>query len=196
MNLDRTMRYIAFGWAMVSTLLAATFTAGYAMTDPGGWRGVALTLAWLTPLMLASVAAARWPRRAVRPLAVAVAAVVLLELAAVLPGIGWADVENQVGPVRAVAVFTLAAPLAVLGLRRTVAAGRLSTVLGLATVALSLPPAPGSAPMRVVGLCTAVTGLLYLLSSRRHGPPRSATRVAGQQRPNRGQGAAIRPGAD
>ena len=126
MNLDRIIRYVAFGWATVSTLLAATFTAVYAMNDPGGWRGVALILVWLIPLALLSVAAARWPRRAVRPLTVAVAAVVLLELATVLLGTGWADVEGQLGPIRAVAVLTLAGPLAVLGLRRPFVAGQLS----------------------------------------------------------------------
>jgi hypothetical protein len=165
-NLNRTLRWVAFGWAALFTALAGAFTAGYALDDPGGWRGVGLVAAWLVPLALLTAAAIRWPRKVVGPLAIAAGLTVMAEAAALVAHRVWADFENGVGPVRAVVVFTLAAPLAVLALHRIVAAAWLLSGLGLATLLLSMPPGAGSAPMRVVGFCVLVSGLLYVLSNR------------------------------
>jgi hypothetical protein len=164
--MSRTLRWVAFVWAALFTALAGLFTAGYALDDPGGWRGVGLVAAWLVPLALLTGAAVRWPRKVIGPLTVAVGAAVLAEAAALVSHRGWADFENRVGPVRAVVVFTLAAPLAVLGLRRIVGAAWLLSGLGLATLSLSMAPGAGSAPMRVVGFCVLISGLLYALSNR------------------------------
>jgi hypothetical protein len=110
---------------------------------------------------------------------------VLMEVSALVIRSGWTDIENRLGPIRAIAVFTLAAPLAVLGLRRPAVAGRLLLVLGVATVVLSVPPAPGSAPMGVVGTFVTISGLLYALSNRFRGtdrgrPPTAALSAAGR----------------
>jgi hypothetical protein len=170
---DRVIRYVGFGWAVLFTLTAGLFTAGYALDDPGGWRGVTLVAAWLVPLGVLTVIAAEWPRKGGRVLTAAVAIAVLLEVSALIAGTGRADLEEGSGPLRAVSAFALATPLAVLGLRRPVAAARLLLILGIATVVLSFTRGAGSAPMGAAGVGVVVTGLLYLLSnrSRRHGRP-------------------------
>jgi hypothetical protein len=145
---------------------ASAFTIGYALDEPGGWPGLGIVAVWLAPLLLLAVMAWRWPRRAVPVLCVAAAAVVLLDVVALVVGADWGGFEDRVGPVRAIAAFTVAGPLAVLGLRHAVAAGWALLAIGAVPAALSMLVGPGSAPLLLIGVALTLAGLLYLLSSR------------------------------
>jgi hypothetical protein len=177
--LARVVKY--GGFAVLATFVAgaAVFTAGYALTDPGGWVGGLAVAAWLLPLAVLTILAALRPADAGTALAIATGTVVLVDLIAVVVGAGWASVEDRLGPVRAVATFTVAGPLAVLGLRRPAAAGRQLLVLGLATTATSLTGWAGSSPMRAVGTVTLAAGLLFLLADGLTPRRRQAGRPAG-----------------
>jgi hypothetical protein len=188
----RIIRYFAFSSMVLFTVVASLFTAGYAMDDPGGWQGIASVAAWLVPMVLLAVVAWRWPAQAVPVLGAATVAVVLLALWAFIAGPDWGAVEDRIGPVRAVAAFAVAGPLAVLGLKRAVAAGWALVALGLAPAVLSARVGPGSSPVLVVTTFVTLAGLLYLLSSRfdrpragsRHTAPNRAWAISqAEQRP-------------
>jgi hypothetical protein len=166
MDTARVLRYVAFILMVLFTVTASSLTAAYAMDDPGGWRGAALIAAWLVPLILLTIVAWRSPTQAVPVLAVATGLVVLLHAWAFIAGPAWGPVEDRIGPVRAVAAFTVAGPLAVLGLRRAAAAGWAMLALGLLPAVLSARVGPGSSPVLLVTVLVTTAGLLYLLSAR------------------------------
>lgn len=166
MSTAPVIRYVAFSVLATFTVAASLFTIGYALDEPGGWPGAWSVAAWLVPLLLLAVMSWRWPQRAVPVLCVAAAAVVLLNAVAFVAGTDWGAFEDRVGPVRAIAAFTVAGPLAVLGLRHAVAAGWALLAIGVLPVALSVRIGPGSAPVFVIGVVVTFGGLLYLLSSR------------------------------
>jgi hypothetical protein len=165
------LRYVAFSLMVLFTVVGSLFTAAYALDDPGGWRGALLVAGWLVPLTVLAVVAWRWPARAVPALAVATCAVVLLHGWAFIAGSEWGAVEDRIGPIRAVAAFSVAGPLAVLGLRRAAAAGWSMLALGLLPAVVSARVGPGSSPVFLVAGAVTVAGLLYLLSSRFDRPP-------------------------
>ena len=153
--------------------------AGETFTDPGGWAAAGLVAAWAVPL--AGLAALSWfrPGWAVWVLtalsAVVIGASVLL---AVSPR-AWRAFEDRHGPVQAVIIFVVVAAVAVLGLKRTLAAGILMVAVGVIPVAVSsLGGLAGAAPLAVVSTAPVITGVLYLVSAhlaKRPPPPASAS---------------------
>jgi hypothetical protein len=146
----RVFRYVAFSLMVLFTAVASLFTAANAMDDPGGWQGAAFVAAWLVPLVVLAAVAWRSPAHAVPVLWTATGLVVLLDVWAFVAGSAWGAVEDRVGPIRAVAAFAVAGPLAVLGLRLAAAAGWAMLTLGLLPAVLSTRAGPGSSPVFMV----------------------------------------------
>jgi hypothetical protein len=91
---------------------------------------------------------------------------------------GWRSFEDRNGPIRTIAVFALAAAVAVLGLKRTAVAGVMLLVLSIVPIAVSsLGSNLGFTSLVVASSPAFVTGILYLLSAfvaGRSAPPRRA----------------------
>lgn len=87
----------------------------------------------------------------------------------------WRSFEDQHGPIRAVLTFLLVTPIALLGLKRTAAAGVLLLAVGIVPVAVSsLGSFLGLASLSVVSTAPIITGVLYLVSAHmaaRSAPP-------------------------
>jgi hypothetical protein len=87
----------------------------------------------------------------------------------------WREFEDRNGPIRFIAMFILAGPIGVLGLRRTMAAGVMLVVLAVVPIVISsLGSGLGFLPMAVVGTLSLISGALYLASAaraRRAAPP-------------------------
>jgi hypothetical protein len=94
-------------------------------------------------------------------------AVVLASLWIAVDPDTWRVIEDQYGPVRAVAVFVLSAAVGVLGLNRTVIAGWLLVALGVLPIAASsLASFTGTVSLSAVSVIRLMTGILYLVSVR------------------------------
>ena len=160
----RAIKRLGFGVIAVFSLLAGLFIAGEAFEEPGGIGAISL-LAWLTPLV--GLATLAWFRpRLATPIMIALSGVVVLASLwfAVDPD-AW-RVEDQYGPVRAVAVFVLGAAVGVLGLKRTAIAGWLLVALGVLPIAASsLGSFAGAVSLSVVSVIPLITGILYLVSA-------------------------------
>lgn len=163
----RAVTRLGFGIMAGFSLVGGLFIAGEAFDDPGGAAAVRLVLAWLVPLLVLVamvVFAARWGPWVLAGLTVVM--VVASVLFAVDPA-RWRTMEDQVGPVRAIAVFVLAAALGVLGLNRTALAGWLLVVVGLAPVIISgLGDPAGVVTLSVVSVIPVIAGVLYLVSAQ------------------------------
>ena len=161
----RAIKRLGFGVIAVFSLLAGLFIAGEAFEEPGGIGAISLVLAWLIPLV--GLAGLAWFRpRLATPIMIALSGVVVLASLwfAVDPD-AW-RVEDQYGPVRAVAVFVLGAAVGVLGLKRTAIAGWLLVALGVLPIAASsLGSFAGAVSLSVVSVIPLITGILYLVSA-------------------------------
>lgn len=162
---ENVLRRVGFSLIAVTTLAFGVFVVGETLDDPGGWAAVGLIALWAVPLVVLCLVAWRLPGPALTLLAVLTGLLVLASLWFVLAPGAWRDVENQVGPVRAIAVWVLAAAVAVLGLRRTRPAAVLLLVIALVPLALTGLRHGGSASLAVMALPALITGVLYLLSS-------------------------------
>lgn len=177
------VRYVAFGFMTLFGVLATLFVAGYAFTDLALATAVALTAAWVVPMVVLSVFALRRPEPMARVLAwgagIVSAATLLDSAIGIVPRDDW-------GPVLAVVVLALAVPLAFLGLHRTRTAGILMVVLAgaqLAATVLGVALAgrgdDGPGPAGLLGTSSGVvvapillTGLLYLAAAALAREPR------------------------
>ena len=176
---DRSFRARALVWTAAAilaafTVLAGMFISGYALADPGGAEGVMLILSWAVPM--AALAALAWlrPAWAAPALTVLTALLIAAGIWFAVDSASWRAFENANGPVRAVAVLVLAFPAAVLGLKRTPAAGWLLLALGLGPVAFSaLGSLAGVVALSAISVVPLITGLLFLVSARM--APGSAT---------------------
>ncbi|TNC20665.1 hypothetical protein [Amycolatopsis alkalitolerans] len=154
----RVLKYLSFGLVAFYAVFGCAFIIGEVLTDPGGLRGVLLTLSWLVPMAALVVCAALWPRMATNLLTIAAAIVALF----ILIDLAFDIVhEDDVGPVGAIAAFAVAVPLGVLGLRRPVHAGWLLVLVG----APLLASLHGSA--MAVAVPVVLVGGLYLLAGYR-----------------------------
>ena len=91
---------------------------------------------------------------------------------------GWRSFENLHGPIRAVITFVPVAPIALLGLKRTAAAGVLLLVVGVVPLAVSsLGSLLGFASLSVVSSAPVIRGILYLVSARIAGRPAPPVRA-------------------
>ena len=102
----------ALTWAILFSLLAGLFAAGYAMDDPGGLAGFGLVLLIFGPMVLGSLLAWRLP---------GIAFPILLVVTVLAAGFGvWnlidplslVDIENRYGPISAIGSFITMVPLA------------------------------------------------------------------------------------
>ena len=163
----RAIKRLGFGVIAVFSVLAGVFIAGEAFEEPGGIGAISLVFAWLIPLIV--LAGLAWFRpRLATPIMIALSGVVVLASLwfAVDPD-AWRVIEDQYGPVRAVAVFVLSAAVGVLGLKRTVIAGWLLVALGVLPIAASsLGSFAGAVSLSVVSVIPLITGILYLASAR------------------------------
>lgn len=157
---------------LVLMLLVCAFgllwAAAEAMADPGGWLAVALTAAWLVPLLLLT-GLALWRPELAQPVILVVA--VLLGLVLVFSAVAqgtWSDLENHVGPFRAVGLLALALPTAVLAWHRPLTGGSVLLALGALATVLGMVlrgRVGGSAALGVVALPIVLSGALFLLST-------------------------------
>jgi hypothetical protein len=174
----RFLKRSGFTLMALSTLFFGAFIVGETFTDPGGWKAVGLVAAWAVPL--AGLAAVAWyrPDWAVRVFAVLTAVAIGMSIWFAMSPHGWRSFENQNGPIRGIITFVLAAAIALLGLKRTAAAGVLLLVLGIVPVAVSgLGTLGGLGSLVVVSSAPVVTGILYLLSARMTDQPAPSART-------------------
>jgi hypothetical protein len=162
----RALERIGFAVMAVFAVVAGLFIAGEAFGDPGGGAAVLLVLAWLIPLLGLSALSWFQTRRSTVVLVGLSAAVVVGCVWFAVDPQAWHTVENQHGPIRAVAVFVVGAALAVLGLKRTALAGWLLLGLGLVPITVSTLGSPaGAVSLSVVSVVPVITGTLYLISA-------------------------------
>jgi hypothetical protein len=159
------VRRLGFLFGALTSALVGLFVVGEAMADPGGWEGVGLIVSWVGPVGVASALAWWWPRVAVPLAVVAVVAVVALSAWFALAPEAWRSVENERGPVRAIATFAVGAVLVVLGRRRTALAGGLLVVPGLVPVVLAGTASDGLASLTAASAVPVLTGSCYLVSA-------------------------------
>jgi len=182
------LRRVGFGLMALSTLFFGTFIVGDTFADPGGWKAAGLVAAWAVPL--AGLTALSWfrPGWAIYVFAVLTAVVIGVSIWFALNPQGWRSFEDGHGPIRAVITFVLVAAIALLGLKRTAAAGILLLAVGLVPAAVSgLGSFLGFASLSVVGAAPVITGVLYLVSAHMAGRPAASARA--------GTGPAERPKA-
>lgn len=168
---DRSVRARALVWTAAAimaafTALAGLFISGYALADPGGTEGVILIVSWAVPMAALAVLAWLRPAWAAPALGVLTALLIAAGIWFALDSASWRAFENANGPVRAVAVLVLAFPAAVLGLKRTPAAGWLLLALGFGPAAFSaLGSLAGVVALSAISVVPLITGLLYLLAA-------------------------------
>jgi len=142
------------------------FIVGETFADPGGWEAAGYVMLWFAPLVLLGVLAWVRPAWAIVVFAVLVAGLFALYLWSAIDPDGWRSYEDSVGPVRTIAAFVIAAPLAVLGWKRPFAAGVMLVLMMVAPmifVTMSSGLAWGS--IFAVTSPATVTGVLYLLAA-------------------------------
>ena len=174
------LRRTGFGLMALSAFVIAAFLVGETFDDPGGWAAAGLTAAWAVPL--AGLAALAWlrPGWAVYVLAALTAGVIALSVWFALNPEGWRSAEDRHGPLRMVISFVLVTAIALLGLKRTAAAGVLLLTAGIIPVAVSsLGSFLGFTSLSMVSAPPVVTGVLYL----------AAAHLAGRRAPPAGIGA-------
>ena len=175
-----TLRRAGFGLMALSTFFFAAFIIGDTFADPGGWKAAGLVTAWVVPL--AALTALSWfrPGWAIYVFTVLTATVIGVSIWFALNPHVWRSFEDRHGPVRAVITFVLVAAIAVLGLKRTAAAGVLLLAVGIIPVAVSsLGSFLGFASLSLVSTAPVITGVLYLVSAvvlRSRGMPRRGAR--------------------
>lgn len=160
----RFLRRAGFAIGASCIALFATFLAGEAMAEPGGWHGVGLVSAWAVPLVAGMQVAWYGPRIARWLFPVLIGSYVLLSLWFAANPDGWRAFENRHGPIRAVLVFVLAAGLTVYGTRSTGPAGVLLLLLGGTSIATASAH-EGFSSLVAAAAVPIVVGLLYLASS-------------------------------
>jgi hypothetical protein len=112
------------------------------------------------------------PGWAIYVFAVLTAAVIGVSIWFALNPEGWRSFEDRHGPIRAVITFVLVTAIALLGLKRTAAAGILLLAAGIIPVAVSsLGSFLGFASLSIVSAAPVITGVLYLVSAHLAGRP-------------------------
>ena len=129
MVVTKVFRMLAVGVTALFGLVGALFVAGEVVTDPGGWKGIALVASWGVPMAALALLALLRPDAASRVLPWALAVVGVLALVDAATG-----VLERGGPVSTIAMFVVAVPCGLLGLRKAGEAGLL--VLGAASLQL------------------------------------------------------------
>lgn len=161
-------RRVTIGGLAVLVVMAAVFTAGEALNDPGGWPGVGLIAMWGVPLVALAALSWRKPELASRIAGGVVIGVVALDSWAAFGPSRSASFERGIGPVRAIITFALAGVLAVLAAKRPARAGGMLAVIGAVPLALgAIRPDSTSAPLSLLSIPLAAAGVLVLASTGR-----------------------------
>ena len=169
------LRRAGFWLIALSACFIGAFIIGETFTDPGGWKAAGLVAVWAVPL--AGLATLAWfrPGWAGYVLAILTAGVIGVSVWFAVDPESVRSFENQNGPVRVVLTFVLVAAIAVLGLKRTAAAGVLLLTVGVIPVVVaSLGGFQGSVSLSFVSAAPVITGVLYLASAHaatRQAPP-------------------------
>jgi hypothetical protein len=162
----RILRRAAFALMAIFSLLFGAFVVGETFADPGGWRATGLVLLWAGPALAAGLVAWLRPGWVVVPLAVAVSAVVGMSVWFAAAPHAWSSFEDRNGPVRTIAVFAVAAVVALLGLRRAMTAGVMLLVLGTVPIVIStIASGEGIAALAIASSPTLVAGVLYVMAA-------------------------------
>ena len=161
----RFLRLAAFRLMAFAAAVFAIFVIGETISDPGGWAAAGLIALWLIPL--GALGALGWfrPDVAVALFAGLTVAVVAIAAWAAADSQAWRSFEDHNGPIRTIAVFVLTAVIALLGLKRPLAAGVLLVVLGIVPLVVSRL---GDLTTGSLGIATTpglVAGVLYLLAA-------------------------------
>lgn len=178
------LRRSGFGLTALFAFVFAAFIIGDTFADPGGWQGAGLTASWAAPL--AGLATLAWlrPDWAIGVFAALAGALIGVSIWFAVDPAALRSFEYGHGPIRAVITFVLVAAIAMLGLKRTAAAGILLLAVGIIPVAVSsLGSFQGSASLSVVSAVPVISGVLYLFSAhlaRRSAPPRGISGGAAQ----------------
>ena len=166
------LRWAGFGLMAVSTFIFGAFLIGETFADPGGWKAAGLVAAWAVPLAGLTVLSWLRPGWAIHVLAALTAAVIGVSIWFALNPAGWRSFEDRHGPIRAVITFVLVTAIAVLGLKRTAAAGVLLLAGSIIPIAVSsLGSFLGFASLSIVSAAPVITGVLYLVSAHMAGRP-------------------------
>ncbi|MGE5290108.1 MAG: hypothetical protein ACM3ML_23560 [Micromonosporaceae bacterium] len=168
---DPAKRAVVFkraGFAVMAafTLFFGLFIVGETFDDPGGWKALGLVSAWLVPLAGIALVAELRPGWAVPMFAALITVLIGLSIWFAVSPAEWRAFENGNGPIRAIVTFVVAAGVAVLGLKRTAAAGVMLLVLGIVPLAVaSVGSLAGTGSLAVAASAPVITGILYLLSA-------------------------------
>lgn len=164
------LTWVAFAIAAGFLALAGLMVAGYGLTDPGGWKGLGLTVLWLGPLVALSALAFYRPDESVPVLAAATLPAVGFGVWALLDYEGARAWEDQNGPVSLVLVLVVAAALVVLGLSRPRPAGLLLVAVTVVPSVLAMIGAGSewllALSIGVVSAPILICGVLYLIAGR------------------------------
>lgn len=161
----RLLRRAGFAVMAVLTMVVGVFVIGETFDDPGGWGAVGLVSAWLVPLAVLAALAWRRPGLATWVLGALTGMVLVGAVWFAVDPQAARSLEDGVGPVRALAVFVVAAALGVLGLARTGPAAVLLLVVGLAPTLLGGLGRGGTSSLAAASLPAVLTGVLYLAST-------------------------------
>lgn len=178
------LKWVGFSLLAIITLAAAvalTFPDPDAVDPLAGWEIAVRAALFLTPTLTLTALAIWWPALAARILPIAVGLVVLMGIWFVVDPTGWEAWEDRNGAIRGIGAMLLLAPIAVLGLRRALAAGRLLLIVGaVAPVDVALTGGDWTSftngPYLALTIVALVAGLLYVLSD-------AAARWDGHRRP-------------
>lgn len=179
------LRRAGFIVMAATTLFFGLFVVGETFMNPGGWEAVGLVAAWAIPL--AALAAIAWfrPDWAVWVFAVLIAGLVAMSIWFALDPDGWRAFEDRNGPIRDVITFVVAAAVALLGLKRTRAAGLMLLVLGTVPLAImSLGSLDGFVLLVLVTSAPVISGILYLWSAALSGRSARGAGVGPEGRPS------------
>jgi hypothetical protein len=175
---SRVLRSLALVVAGLTTLVGGAFATGEALDDPGGVTGAGIVASWLVPLVALTVLAWRRPVLARRMLAGLAAALAAVAVTSAVAADSWRSLEDDHGPVRAIAAFALLLPLAVLGWKQPRSAGALLLVVAIAPVVIpELGGGPAGAPALAGALPAALAGLVLLLAAAVRGPSPARRRL-------------------
>lgn len=174
----RALKWTGFAVTAFLGAILGLLLVGDTVSDPGGWEAVGLIAAWAVPLAGACLLCWRHPDLATRVLALATGAVIAMSVWFAADYHGWRSFENQNGPIRAIVVFVLAAALVYHGLRRTLPAAIMLTLIGIVPMAFSLGYRAGFTSTAVACTAPLITGVLYLAAAltARSGPPTDSSR--------------------
>lgn len=161
----RFLRWTGFGLVVGVAGFFALFVVGETLSDPGGWRAVALLASWLVPVAV-TCAIVRWrPDRAVWLLAALTVLVLAWDVWLAIDPAFWRRIEDENGPVHAIAVLALAAAVALLGLERTRFAGVLLVLIAVGTGLAAGGGVGGATLLAFVTAVPLISGALYLVSA-------------------------------